>query len=57
MFWRKKDCVDQKTLKTRLENLENFLEANYETGESDSVANICREIENLRKLLPKTDFE
>lgn len=57
MFWRKKDCFDQEMLKTRLEKLENFLEANYETDDSDSAANISREIENLRKLLPKTDFE
>lgn len=57
MFWRKKDCVDQKTLKTRLENLENFLEANYEKKDSGSAQNISREIENLKKLLPKTDVE
>ncbi len=57
MFWRKKDCFDQEMLKTRLENLENFLEANYENGNSASAENISREIEQLKKLLPKTDFQ
>lgn len=56
MFWRKKDCFDQEMLKTRLENLENFLEANYENGNSASAENISREIEQLKKLLLKTDF-